>query len=77
MVSCCSRWVVSFHVFSILLVYILSVKLMEGVTLRYFSIVNEPLIGMLCCIPLRQSFIRFDFSSLLSLVVMEFDMCPV
>ena len=74
MVSRSSLCVVSFHDLWILLVYIRSVKFIAGVTLRYFNMVNEPLMGMLCCIPLRQSLIRFDFISLSSFVEMEFDM---
>lgn len=57
--------------------YMMSRNENDGDMLMYLNSWKVASIGTRCCMPLRQSFIRFDLKSRFSLVVMEFDICPV
>ena len=68
---------VSSHDFVTLVVYIRSLKFIDGLMFRYPKSVKFPLMGIECFMPFRQSLVRLECSSLSSFVVMEFESCPV
>ena len=53
--------------------YMMSRKVKVGEMLMYLNNWNVASMGMRCCMPLRQSLMRFDLKSWSSFVVMELE----
>ena len=72
MVSRTTALALGSHIWRILLVYMRSLSVIDGVTLMYLNSENVAEMGTVCDMPLRQSFTRLFLKNTFSLAVSEF-----